>query len=402
MNLKYNIEILRLDDKARGIGYIDNKIVFIANTLPNEIVDIEIVKETSKYYEGKVINYVKVSNERIKSLCPFYSKCGGCSLLHTEYKNTISYKKDKVSNILKKFANINIDIEVVENKKNLGYRNKIELKIENGLWGYYNSNTHNFVNIDKCLLAKDSINKVIKSKDLINVCNGSITIRSNYNNEILLIINSKEEVSINIDKLKNEIKLVGIIVNDKVYYGEDFFIESFNNKLFKVNYNSFFQINEYVTNKMIDILNNNLTGNILLDLYCGLGFLGQVINNKFNKIYGIELNRNSIIDATYNAKLNNINNAYYLCGDTSKVIDKIKDNIDVMIIDPPRTGLVKNMVNDVINIKSKKLIYISCDPISLARDLNNLKEYYNVEKIYILDMFSYTYHVETVCLLLRK
>lgn len=402
MNLKYNIEILRLDDKARGIGYIDNKIVFIANTLPNEIVDIEIVKETSKYYEGKVINYVKVSNERIKSLCPFYSKCGGCSLLHTEYKNTISYKKDKVSNILKKFANINIDIEVVENKKNLGYRNKIELKIENGLWGYYNSNTHNFVNIDKCLLAKDSINKVIKSKDLINVCNGSITIRSNYNNEILLIINSKEEVSINIDKLKNEIKLVGIIVNDKVYYGEDFFIESFNNKLFKVNYNSFFQINEYVTNKMIDILNNNLTGNILLDLYCGVGFLGQVINNKFNKIYGIELNRNSIIDATYNAKLNNINNAYYLCGDTSKVIDKIKDNIDVMIIDPPRTGLVKNMVNDVINIKSKKLIYISCDPISLARDLNNLKEYYNVEKIYILDMFSYTYHVETVCLLLRK
>ena len=386
MNIKNNIIIERLDDNGRGIGYIDNKIIFIPNSLTSEIVDVEITKETSKYYEGKVINYIKVSDKRIESVCPYFGLCGGCNLLHMDYEETIEYKKNKVKNILKKFANLNLDIEVVKNEKELGYRNKIELKIENNLWGYYNSNTHNFVSVNKCFLASDSINKVIEYKELINIKNGSITIRSNYNNEILISINSEDSVEINIDELKKNIKLVGIIINDNVYYGESFFIEKYNDKLFKVNYNSFFQINKYITNKMISILNDNLSGNTLLDLYCGVGFLGLSISNKFNKIYGIEINKNSIIDATYNAKINKIDNTYYLCGDTSKVIDKIKDKIDVMIID-------KN---------AKTLAYISCDPISLSRDLNRLKEIYDIKKIYILDMFSYTYHIESICLMTKK
>ena len=242
MNIKNSIKIERIDDQARGICFIDNKITFVSNTLIGEIVDIEIIKETSKYNIGKVIKYIKISEERIEVKCPFYNECGGCNLLHTNYKYSVDYKKNKLKNILSKFANIDIDINFIENKNIFNYRNKVDLKIVNSLWGYFNSNTHDFVNIDNCLLVNNEINKVIENKDLFNIKSGNIVIRCNYNNEVLISINSSDVVSVDIDSLKVNVKLVGIVVNDQVYYGEKYFIESINNKLFKVNYNSFFQI----------------------------------------------------------------------------------------------------------------------------------------------------------------
>ena len=399
MNIKNNVNVEKLDDFGRGIGYVDNKIIFISDAMIGEVVDVNIIKDTNKYYEGEVIKYIKKSRDRVSVNCPYYKFCGGCNILHMNYDNQIEYKKDKLQNILKKFSNICIDIDVIKNKDVIGYRNKIELKIEDNRWGYYNSNTHNFIEIDKCLLAKDSINKVIENKKYINVNNGNIIIRSNYNDEIILVIKTDDKVNIDIDSLKKNIKLVGIVVNDGTFYGDNFFYEMINNKLFKVNYNSFFQINNYITKEMLKVINDNCNGKILLDLYCGVGFLGQVIDYEFDKIYGIELNRNSVIDAISNAKINKINNTYYMCGDSSKLISNIKENIDTLIIDPPRSGLYKNMVNDVLNISSDKIIYVSCNPITLVRDINLLKEKYVVEKIYLLDMFSNTYHFESVCVL---
>lgn len=402
MNIKNNIKVEKLDDFGRGIGYVDNKIIFINNSMIGDIVDVNIIKETTKYYEGEVIEYIKKSSDRVSVSCPYYKFCGGCNILHMKYDNQIEYKKDKLKNILKKFSNLNIDINVIKNKNVIGYRNKIELKTQDNKWGYYNSNTHNFIEIDKCLLAKDSINKVIENKKYINVNSGSITIRCNYNDEVLLVIKTDDKVNIDIDNLKNNIKLVGIVINDKTYYGENFFYEMINNKLFKVNYNSFFQINNYITEEMIKVINDNCNGKVLLDLYCGVGFLGQAISYKFDKIYGIELNRNSVIDAINNAKINKINNTYYMCGDSSKLISNIKDNIDTLIIDPPRSGLYKNMVNDVIDVNSDTIIYVSCNPVTLGRDINFLKEKYSVNKIYLLDMFSNSYHFETICVLKRN
>ena len=402
MNIKNSVKILRLDDQGRGIGYINDKIIFIPNTLPNEEVIVEIEKETSKYYVGKAIEYVNKSDRRVNSKCPYYDLCGGCNLLHMSYEDSIEYKLNKFKNILSKFANITSNIEVIENKDIFNYRNKVEFKIENYEWGYYNSNTHNFVSIKECLLAKNSINKVLENKDLFDIKSGNIIIRSNYNDEILIVINSEEKVNIDIDKLRIKVKLVGIVVNDKIYYGEKYFIEKFNDKLFKVNYNSFFQINNYITNEMINIINDNSYGDNLLDLYCGVGFLGQCVSDKYNKIYGIEINENSIIDAINNAKINNIKNTYYICGDSAKCIRKINDKIDTLLIDPPRTGLVKNMVSDVISVGAERIIYVSCNPISLARDLSNLEYLYNVDKVYLLDMFSNTYHFESVTILNRK
>lgn len=402
MSIRNKVKILKLDDQGRGIGYINNKIIFIPNALPEEEVIVLIEKETSKYYVGKVIEYVNKSNKRIDSKCPYYDLCGGCNLLHISYEDSIDYKLNKFKNILNKFANISCDIEVVLNKDIFNYRNKVEFKIKSNEWGYYNSNTHNFVSINKCLLASNSINKVLECKDLFNIKNGSIVIRSNYNDEILIVIKAHDKVEIDIDKLKNKVKLVGVVINDKVYYGENYFIEKFNNKLFKVNYNSFFQVNKFITNEMIKIISDNSYGDTLLDLYCGVGFLGQCVSNKYKKIYGIEINENSVLDAISNANINSIKNTYYLCGDSAKCISNINDNIDTLLIDPPRSGLVKNMCEDVLSVGVSRIIYVSCNPISLARDLNRLKEMYNIEKVYLLDMFSNTYHFESVSLLQKK
>lgn len=402
MNIKNNIKIEKLDDFGRGIGYVDNKIIFISDAMIGEVVDVNIIKETNKYYEGEVIKYINKSSDRVNVSCPYYKFCGGCNILHMNYDNQIEYKKDKLKNILKKFSNLNIDIDVIKNKDVIGYRNKIELKIQDNRWGYYNSKTHNFIEVTNCILAKESINNVIENKKYINIKSGSITIRCNYNDEILLNIKTDDKVNIDINNLKNNIKLVGIVINDKKYYGDNFFYEMINNKLFKVNYNSFFQINNYITKEIINIINDNCYGRILLDLYCGVGFLGQAISYKFDKIYGIELNKNSIIDAINNAKINNINNTYYMCGDSSKLISNIKENIDTLIIDPPRSGLYKNMINDILKTNSNTIIYVSCNPITLGRDINLLKEKYTVEKIYLFDMFSNTYHFETICILKKS
>ena len=142
MNIKNSVKILRLDDQGRGIGYINDKIIFIPNALLDEEVIVEIEKETSKYYVGRVIEYVKKSDRRVDSKCPYYDLCGGCNLLHMSYDDSVNYKLDKFKNILSKFANITSNIEVIENKDIFNYRNKVEFKIENNEWGYYNSNTH--------------------------------------------------------------------------------------------------------------------------------------------------------------------------------------------------------------------------------------------------------------------
>lgn len=402
MNIRNNILVTKLDDFGRGIGYVDNKIIFIKNALPDEIVDVDIVKDTKKYYEGNVIKYIKVSDKRKEVKCPFYDRCGGCNLLHITYDDSIQYKVDKVKNILDKFASIKNNIEIIKNDNPFYYRNKIELKIENNKWGYYNSSTHNFVEINECLIAKESINNVIFNREFIRVNNGSITIRSNYNDEIILSIKLNEDYFVDIDGLKEKIKLVGIVVNDKLIYGESYFIEKVKDKFFKVNYNSFFQVNLCVASKISNIISEYSFGENLLDLYCGVGFLGQLVSDKYKKIYGIEINENSIIDAIKNSNINSIKNTYYLCGSTDKLIDKIKDNIDTIIVDPPRSGLVKNTINDVLKINAERIIYISCNPVSLARDLSLLKDNYNVEKIYMLDMFSNTYHVECVSVLHLK
>ena len=279
-----NIKIEKYDNQGRGIGYLNKKIVFVPNTVIGETVEIEIVEEKDKYIVGKVINVISPSTIRIKSKCPYYDRCGGCEFMHLSMDEELRIKTNILTDLLKR-NNIDVPkINVIQSNNKYNYRNKVTLKIVNNEFGYYNSGTHNFTKIDYCYLAKDSINNIIKSYNLFKVSSGEITIRSNYNDEILIKITSNEKVDVDIEKLINDNKIVGIIVNDKVIYGENDYIEKVNNYLFKVNINSFFQVNLNILEKIEKILHAKKYHNVV-DLYCGVGNLVMFVNK--DKLYVI-------------------------------------------------------------------------------------------------------------------
>jgi 23S rRNA (uracil1939-C5)-methyltransferase len=390
--------ISKLDNQGRGISYYNNKIIFIPNSLPNEEVEVEITKDNSKYYEGKVINIIKPSLNRVLPKCPYINDCGGCTFMHLNYTDQIEYKRNVVKDILKKYCGIDENVKIIESNKDLFYRNKVELKIHRNTYSYYNNSSHDYCDIAKCLLANNTINEIIDYHSFMNIYDGSITIRTNYNNDLLLVIETSKFEFFN-DPPEN---VVGVVVNGKTVYGNNYFFDYIGEYKFKVSYDSFFQINNYIASEIFKILNNNLSGNTLLDLYCGSGVMGISLKDRYNKIIGIEKVKNAIKDANDNAVLNKVKNYKYYAGDTSEILPTINDEIDTVIIDPPRSGLNDKTLNDILIINPDKIGYVSCNPITLARDLNILKERYNITKIYALDMFPNTYHVETVVILGKK
>ena len=398
-----NIKIEKLDNQGRGICFIDNKITFVSNTLPNEIVNIKLTKQNKKYNEAIVTKYIKTSNSRVKPICPYYNDCGGCDLMHLSYKDTLTYKKEKLENILKKYSNIETNIEIIPSNNNLNYRNKITLKVINSKYGYYISNTHKLVEIDNCYLAEPAIQNFIKDINKLNVINGEVVIRTNYNSELIIIIKTEDDILPDIEYLKQNHKIVGIVSNDKTLIGENHFIEIINHQLFNVSYDSFFQINRDICSKLFNLINNHIKENeTILDLYCGVGTLGINASSKAKKAYGIEIVKNAVLNAISNSKINKRDNIYYMLGDVGKNLSKINDRIDTIIVDPPRAGLDNVTKKHLINFHPNKIIYVSCDPITLARDIKELSLYYNIIEIKGLDMFPYTHHIETFCVMERK
>ena len=395
--------IEKLDNQGRGICFINNKITFIPNTLPTEEVEIEITKESKKYNEAKVINYLKKSKKRIEGLCPYFGFCGGCELLHSSYEDTINFKKEKLESIIYKYAHIKENIEIIKSDNRLNYRNKITLKIKDGHYGYYENNSHNLIEINNCLLVEEPINELIKDISHLNIQNGEVIIRSNYNKELLIHIKSKEKVQPDIEYLKSKHKIVGIILNDKPLIGETSFIEIINHMLFQVSYDSFFQVNRNICSKLFNIIEEEINDNeTILDLYCGVGTLGINATKKAKKAYGIEIVKNAVLNAITNSKINKRDNIYYMLGDVSTTLPKINEKIDTIIVDPPRAGLDSITKETILNLKAKKIIYVSCDPMTLARDLKELQEIYNIKKIKGLDMFPMTHHCESITVLERR
>jgi 23S rRNA (uracil1939-C5)-methyltransferase len=397
------IKIEKLDNTGRGICYVNDKITFVENALPDEIVNIKLTKESKKYNEAEVVEYIKTSPKRVNPLCPFYNECGGCNLLHLSYEDTLKYKKEKIESILSKYANYKNNIDVYGSPKQVNYRNKITLKVKDGSIGYYKTKTHNITKINHCYLAQDSINRFISDVNLLNVKNGEIVIRSNYNNELLISIKSPSNVTPDIIAIKKKHKLVGIILNDKTIYGEPSFIEIINKQYFQVSYDSFFQINREVCSIIFDMILKEINDNdTILDLYCGVGTLGINACKKAKKAYGIEIVKNAILNAITNSKINKRDNIYYMLGKVEDNISKIKDNIDTIIVDPPRAGLDPKTKQTILEFKANKIIYVSCDPMTLARDLKELSSLYNIKKVTSLDMFPYTEHIETYCVLEKR
>lgn len=393
------VKIEKLDDFGRGICYIDNKVTFVPNTIPNDLVEIKITKEFKNYNEGKLINILIPSKKRIEPKCPYFSKCGGCVLQNMNYKDTLEYKKEKVTNIFKK-NKLEINPIVIENANYYNYRNKISLKVIDKKIGYYEPKSHFIVEIDSCLVASNSINKTISLIKKMGINNGLVTIRCNKNDEILIIIESKDKLNIDVDSIKENIKLVGIVINNKLFYGEDFLYENINEIFYKISYDSFFQVNPYIAEKIFNIIKENIKPNeTVLDIYSGVGTLSLTATTVAKKVIGIEIVENAVLNAIHNAKINKINNVDFLLNDATKAITKLNLFFDKVIVDPPRAGLTKTVIDTIKKIKPKEIIYVSCDPQTLVRDIKLLSDLYIINKFYIADMFSFSYHVESVCIL---
>lgn len=398
------IQVTDLDHNGRGIARLDNKIVFIKDALPGEVVDIKIIKNKKNYIEASVNKYIKMSELRIKSKCPYYNDCGGCNLLQLDYENQLKFKKDKIKNILDKYLDKNIKInEIVKSDNEFNYRNKVTFHIKNKKLGFYHDNTNDIVEIKNCLLAHPLINNSIKYLNMLDLNNVDKIICRANNNKLMIIIHSKIK-DINIDCLKEVAHSLYTVVNG-VYnfaYGEKNLIEYVDNYKFIISPDSFFQINLNVCAKLYNKIKDYVDKNEnILDLYCGTGTIGIIVSDD-NNVFGIEVNKSAIDDANINKEINNIKNIKFLCGKSEECIKKINFKPDIIIVDPPRAGLDKKAITDIKNLKPKKIIYVSCDAMTLVRDLNLLKEDYNIVEITPFDMFPNTSHLENLCLLTLK
>lgn len=384
----------KLDNFGKGITYIDNKITFIPDFLPSETADIKITKNKKKYADGVIDKLITKSKDRINPKCP-YNSCG-CSLKCLNYNKQLEYKNKKVEDILLKYSNIKPKINnIVESKNIYNYRNKVTLKALNKV-GYCKNKSREIIEIDRCELASEKINSIIailNHEDLTKV--KEITIKD-FDETMVSITGN-----LDITRLKEKADI--IFINNKLVHGHEFTTTTIDNLTFKVSKDSFFQVNKFLLSKLynqvIEYAGKDKNKKVL-DLYCGTGTITLLLSKYFKNVVGIEINKEAIICANENKKINKIKNVSFICGDVSKNIHNL--NSDIIVVDPPRSGLSEKTIIDILKINPEKIIYVSCDVITLARDLKVLNNNYDVVEVSPYDMFPHTYHVECVSLLCRK
>lgn len=364
------VKIEKLDNFGRGITYINNKICFVDNALPGEVVEIEITKEKSKYLEARVIDVIESSSDRVKVDCPYYDKCGGCNLRHLSYQKENDFKREKVQELINHIGKLNVKVNNIVYGPENNYRNKVTFHSSKNKIGYFEKGTKNIISIDNCLLLDNLINDNIKN---IKYSPKDIVIRTS---------NDGKEILMNDDS-----SIITNIGNKKYYVSRD----------------SFFQVNKYLTKDLYDLIRNNINRkyNKCLDLYCGTGTIGIYISDLVNEIIGIDYSESNINDANKNMILNNITNISFICDKVENKIDTFKD-IDLVIVDPPRAGLDNKTKKYLNEINSERIIYVSCDPATLSRDLKDLSDNYNILSLTPVNMFPRTYHCESIAVLERR
>lgn len=395
------VKIEKLDNFGRGITYIDGKITFVYNALPSEEVDIEITKNNKKYFEARVLKYISKSIERCSNDCPKSNLCGGCNLRYVNFDFENKFKENKVKEIMMKFAGVNFDLinPICYSSMN-NYRNKVILHGKDGTLGLYRSDSNDVVPIEECLILNNRINDIIKILNRINK-NIEEAIIKTSNDLDKCLVSIRGEIS-DITELINVCDV--LILNGKFLTKERHIITSIGKKKYYQSCDSFFQVNTTLTellyDKVYECLEKYNNSNVL-DLYCGTGTIGIYVSDLCSNIVGVDYNKSNIDDANMNKKLNNVNNISFICDKVENRIDEFK-NIDVVIVDPPRAGLDPKTIKYLISIAPEAIIYVSCDPVTLARDIKNLSDSFDAISITPFNMFPRTYHVECVCLLCQK
>jgi 23S rRNA (uracil1939-C5)-methyltransferase len=395
-------KITNLNHQGQGITKVDNIVTFVPKTVKDDVVELEITKKYKNYNIAKKINIINSSKDRVEYDCPYYDKCGGCNIANLSYDLQLKFKKEKVINIFKKYNKIDINPEIIPSFLQLNYRNKVTLQIKDNILGFYEEKTNNIISIDNCKLLSNKINDTIKLIKLyINIKHiDSIVIKDIDSKIMINIFGNITNKDINI--LKDYCD--SLYINSNYVYGEMALIQPLNSYKFMISPDSFFQIN---INQTINLYNQIVEytkatkKDKILDLYCGTGTIGIYLSKYCDSVLGIEINNSSIENAIENKKLNNINNISFKQGDVSKVLD-LNYKADIIVVDPPRSGLDKKTINTILKINPKRIVYVSCNPITLSRDINILKDKYELRGIKIFDMFPQTYHCETICVLERR
>lgn len=447
-NEEYIVEIIDSGSEGEGIAKIDNFTIFIPGAIIGEKVKIHILKVNSSYAFAKIIEIIEKSELRVETNCSTYGKCGGCNLRHIKYEETLNMKRNSVQSLVNKTLENKIKVKDTIGMENpYHYRNKAQYPVGickdgKSIIGVFANRTHNIIPMNNCQIQDENSEKIAKFiNDYINKNKISVydekTGKGLFRHIVIKVGKRTNEIMcifvINGDNFKLEKELVkklvsnfcniktivkninkkntNVILGDKniTLYGDGYIKDKLGEYTFKISPMSFYQINPIQTEKLYSIAveKANLTGNeTILDLYCGIGTIGIFASKYVKKLYGIEIVEQAIEDAKENAKINNITNAEFFAGDVEKVLEEIlkKENVtpDVIFVDPPRKGLDNTTISNILKVSPKKVIYISCNPATLVRDLRLLQDKYEIKEIQPVDMFPFTSHVETVSLLTLK
>ena len=458
-----NIAVTDAGAKGKTIGKApDGRIIFISNAVPGDIVDVQTTKKRKAYFEGIATTFHTLSDKRTTPVCEHFGICGGCKWQHMDYPHQLYYKQKEVENNLRRIGHLETPeiLPIIGSDQKYFYRNKMEFSFSDSRWltqEEINSKSEikdknaigfhipgmwdKILDIKKCHLQADPSNEIRLEIKQYAQANGlsffnprnqqgllrTLMIRTSSTNEIMVLIqfydddkdkrigllNHLKKIFPQIDSLLYVINRKG---NDTIYdqevnchHGKDFIYEQMEDLKFKITAKSFYQTNSqqaYELYKVVRKLAGLNKTELVYDLYTGIGTIAQFISAEAKKVVGIEAIPEAISAAETNAQENNINNVSFYSGDMKNILNDefvaVNGKPDIIITDPPRDGMHKDVVRQILEIAPEKIIYVSCNSATQARDLELMKEVYQIEIIQPVDMFPQTHHVENVVLLKKR
>ncbi|MEO0124137.1 MAG: 23S rRNA (uracil(1939)-C(5))-methyltransferase RlmD [candidate division WOR-3 bacterium] len=430
MTKTIDLKIEKLNLGAQGIGYINGKVCFVDFVIPGEEVKADIIVEKKDYNVARVVEIIKSSPARVEPLCSVFGLCGGCQMQHIDYNKQIELKREILIDTLRHIGKIEYsDIKVFYNQP-WYYRNRAQLPVQKNKElkiGYFKKGTHEVVSHNICCINQKEINSVVEilrgriKKSNIEIYNESrhkgnlrhiIVKRGTNTGQIFITFVTKEKTlpGILYTGLLNECKeIVGVSqnINTKrtnrifgekniIISGNSFYEEILDGKRFQVGPTSFFQVNTRVFEQIIKKIKQEIQGPIVIDLYAGVGVIGICVAELCNKLIAIEENPNSVKEGINNANLNGVDNIDFIEGRVEDKICSVRE-CDTLIMDPPRKGVGESVIQYFKDMNVKKVVYLSCNPATLARDANLIiKNGYKIKNVYLFDMFPQTYHIESL------